>query len=621
MRFAALVSLVALGGLASIAVSEERAPVAPSFLMDQEPAEKAQPKTFFLHPGLFPLWKLALTHSESELHRRAAEAIAKAQGYGHEGLSVFQPEMVSLLKQEKAPSTVRYAAAHALIAMDCRDSADALFEASQKDGQDLQQLVEPTLSDWGFAPIQAVWIKRIQAADTPRRELQLAIQGLLKNRVVSAQADILQISLTTTRPADIRLAAARAAGELADTGLEPSAHQLLAPSSPSLINRLCAVSLLERHRSAQSLELNKTLATDSEPAVAGVALRTLFAADPQNVLPLAESSLKSPDAHVRRVPIETYLKLPTLERIQTLSTHLNDPHPELRSLVREGFITHYSDNAFTDLIRELSIGALNGDDWRGQEQAALLLATFDRKEVAPRLVELLRSNRPEVMIATAWALRVLAVPETAPAITEQILRQNKITSFQEPQIESQVSHLCEALAIFKYKPATPALTPYIPKGLKYGPLSRSAAIWALGQIYEDAGAAPSTETSDTNPLTKAAVLLGLKQKPDSQIVEDLASQFMTRIEDTDSPVPEWTEVRRTCSLALGRMKAVSKLEDLKEKIGEEVDNETVEIAMRWAVLRISGEDLPIAPSSSFERTGWFLEPTTRIPTRPSAATK
>ncbi|MFO1006574.1 MAG: HEAT repeat domain-containing protein [Planctomycetaceae bacterium] len=614
MRFVAFVMLITWAGLCSFAVAEERAPVTPSFLMDLEPEEKVVPTPFFLHPDLFGLWKAALAHPESEMRRQTAEAIISAHKLGHEGLLTFEPDLLNVLKQEKPLSAARYSVAHALIVLDCRNSAAALLEASQNDGKDMRQLVEPVLADWGFAPIQEIWSKRVQAADTPRRELVLALRGLAKSQVVAEQSSVTQIAADVSRPADIRLAAAIAAGELSDSGQEDVALKLISHENAATIDRLCAAALLTKHRSTQAIELNTKLAGDAEPAVAAMALRTLFATDPQTVLPIAEACLKNPDASVRRVAIEAYLAHPTPERIETLAALLNDPHPELRAIIREGFITFRENPEFADQILDLSTKALNSDNWRSQEQGALLAATFDRKEAASRLVELLPSDRHEVAIASAWALRILAVPESAQGLTEQLDRQSKLVTFSEVEIETQICHLCEALAVLKHKPATPIMEQYIPKRQQYSPLARSAAIWSLGQIYEDLAAtseAPATE----NPLAKAAELIGIKEKSDVQVAEKLAGEFMERVEDTDSLNPESVEVRRTSALAIGRMKAASQLENLMTKIGEEVNNEAVEVAMRWAVLRISGQELPITPPLHFERYGWFLEPINRIEPR------
>ena len=614
MRFVAFVLLITWAGLCSFAVAEERTPVTPSFLMDLEPEQKVVPTPRFLHPDLFGLWKAALAHPESEMRRQTAEAIISAHEFGHEGLETFEPDLLNTLKQEKPLSAARYAVAHALIVLNSRDSAAALMEASQSDGKDMRQLVEPVLADWGYAPIQEIWSKRIQAADTPRRELVLAIRGLAQCGAVAEQANVTQIAADVSRPADIRLAAAFAAGVLTDSGQEDVALKLMSHENAVTIDRLCAAALLTKHRSTQAIELNTKLAGDAESAVAALAVRSLLETDPHTVLPIAEASLKNSDASVRRVAIEAYLALPTAERIEILASQLNDPHPALRGLIREGFITFRENPEFAEQILELSMKALNSDHWRSQEQGALLAATFDRKDAATRLVELLPSDRHEVAIASAWALRVLAVPESAQGLTEQLERQSQLISYSEVEIETQVCHLCEALAVLKHKPATPIMELYIPKRIQYSPLARSAAIWSLGQIYEDLAAtseAPGTE----NPLTKAAEFIGIKQKSDVQTAEKLAGQFMDRVEDTESLNPEATEVRRTSALAIGRMKASSQLDSLLTKLGDEVNNEVVALAMRWAVLRISGQAIPIAPLTHYERYGWFLEPINRIEPR------
>src|SRR5206468_4210980 len=63
---------------------------------------------------------------------------------------------------------------------------------------------------------------------------------------------------------------------------------------------------------------------------------------------------------------------------------------------------------------------LAGREWRGLEQAAILLARLDHKPAARRLVELLKAERPEVFVTAAWGLRKLAVVETLPDALRQV---------------------------------------------------------------------------------------------------------------------------------------------------------------------------------------------------------
>ena len=325
--------------------------------------------------------------------------------------------------------------------------------------------------------------------------------------------------------------------------------------------------------------MQQALGTDPEPAVAGEAFRSLFRHNPDLVLPLAESGLKSPDANIRRVGIETYVELPTEERLRTLSLRLNDPHPELRGLVRESFYALSEDFSLEPAIRQSSIAILNGDDWRGQEQAALLLAALDEESIAGRLIELLDSPRPEVMVAAAWSLKTIAVPATAETILT--FAQHRTDAVMPPvthTIDDQLAHLFELFGILKYVEAVPLLKVYIPHAEKYGTNSRASAIWALGVILE------------------------------GQTNESLAEQLMERVMDTAGIPPELFEVRRTSVLTLGRIEAQAQLPVLKLLIGDQVDSELMDLTLRWTILRLSGEELPIVPPTPINRTGWFLEP-------------
>jgi hypothetical protein len=234
------------------------------------------------------------------------------------------------------------------------------------------------------------------------------------------------------------------------------------------------------------------------------------------------------------------------------------------------------------VIRQASIAILNGGDWRGQEQAALLLAALDEKSVTPRLIELLSSLRAEVIVAAAWSLKTLAVAETAePVLAFAKRRAGEAPPLVPRMIDEQLAHLYELLGILKHADALPHLKSYIPKTQKYAHNARPAAIWSVGVILEG--------------KTDAA----------------LSAQLMERVMDMGLPPlepPEVLSVRRVSALTLGRLQAAEQLAEMKKLIGDQVDSETMDLALRWAILRISGEDLPIVPPPPVQRTGWFLVP-------------
>lgn len=545
------------------------------FLLNREPEVSPQPIKWVLHPELLSLWRQALARPESELKRQAAEAIVTAHRLGHDEMLTTVPELLKVLSDEMVHPAARYAAAHALIVLDNRESAAKLLEASQSGGKDLRLLIEPALAHWSYDPILPVWRQRLASPKGPRRELALAIEGLGIRRDAESLEPLLALALAKGNSGDIRLAAARAAGHVADHGLEKQAEQL---AGQSILDRLCAAALIARHRSEQAIKLDQSLGADVEPTVAGAALRSLYAIDPNLVVPLLNSTLQNADANIRRIGIETGLTLPTVERVQLLSALLNDPHPGLRSQVRDGFFALSKTQELEGVIRQSTVAVLGGDDWRGQEQGAMLLGALDEERAAPRLLELLDAPRAEVAIASAWALKSLSVPATAAPVRDFVQRQTASEELVTPRRDHQVAHLMELLGTLKDAAAIPVLEIYIPKTDRYGVNSRACAIWALGVIQE------------------------------GQPNERLAKKLMERYVDTNSLPPEVFEVRRAAVLTLGRLRAKSQLASLKQFLGEAVDQELMELSIRWALQQNSDDSLPVVGPVQLERRGWFLEP-------------
>jgi HEAT repeat protein len=448
-------------------------------------------------------------------------------------------------------------------------------------GSQFRQLVEPALAEWDFQPIRQVWRDRLQQEATPRRELILACEGSGRVRDEQALPALLSIVHAAQRPRDVRLSAAKAAGQIADRGLESNVQKLLAEDSPPLIQRLCAVALLQRHDSEQARELLRKMFDDPAGPVAISAVARLYAIDPALVLELVSRAWEHPDSNVRRVAADCLIDLATPERIETLAFHLKDPNPALRHRIREALLEFAQRPEFEPVVRESTVEVLNSDDWRGHEQACLILGQLDQEAVALRLVELLRSERPEVQIASAWALRKVAVKDVLPAMLEQAQHQT-----DDPQgtdlaaIDRQVAHLFEAMTIMEYRRAIPLMRRHVPKEITHRRLCRGAAVWGLGYLLADAND------------------------------EELAAQLMGRVRDLGGPneEPEIGIVRYMSAISLGRMKAVSQLERLKAFAGTEVSYHPVDEAIRWAIREMSGIELPYRDEPPYIPRTWRIQP-------------
>lgn len=556
--------------------------VEPDFLMDAE-LDLSLPQPIEWHSTSHPpLWIEALSRPDVDLQRMASATVALAHQRGVPNLSAAAPALQAIVATDSSHPQARLAAARALIAIEAREAADVLYEASQQYEIDLRQLVEPALAHWRYAPIQAVWRARLQAGDVRHRDLLLAIRGAEVSEDHAAADLLLSIVHDPCRPALVRLAASRAIGGIRRSGLELECERLQPQPSAPRFNRLCAVALLAHHSSVEAQEILLRLAVDPEPSVAAAALARLNAVDVDRVVPLAEQALRNDDANVRREGVLAWGQRPTPGRVTILAGLLDDPHPSIRADVRDRLFDLSQTAELEEPIRQAAVGVLAKDGWRGQEQAALLLGALDHEPAADRLVELLECPRMEVTVACAWALRKIAVPETLPGILDKATRQTdqRRKRWDGPLLDFQVAHLCEALGLMNYAPAEELLRRYIPKDYSMGELSRGAAIWALGRLH-------------------AGV-------PDEPLAELLAA----RVTDPAPPPSEPSEMMRVRvmgTVTIVRMRAVSQLPRLRKYMGPKVYGFHSHLAIRWAVEQLTGEILPAPEPEIVSRGEWFLE--------------
>ena len=278
----------------------------------------------------------------------------------------------------------------------------------------------------------------------------------------------------------------------------------------------------------------------------------------------------------------------TAESVALLADRLNDTNETVRSLARDTLTDFGRDAALTEVVRQDVIDVLAGDRWRGLEQAALIAGTLKIDRAAERLIALLSFDRAEVRLAAATALRQLAIPDTLPtllkhtqALTDRVvLLKADLTEPQGDKVASIGNETTQLFMLFgeqNYKEAASLLRRYIPKHFA-DPSARGAAIYALGIFYEN----------DLQP--------------------DLTAALGQRLSDVTPLDPEASIVRRFSAVALGRMKAESQLETLQHFYEQGARTADIQGACRWALMRITGEDLPPLAPITARQTGWFLEP-------------
>ena len=561
------------------------------YLWPYDPDLSLPPEILNFDPVYRPLWLEAIQHPEADLQQEIAAMIERVHRAGNDDFS-DQAETFRKLLSKDNHHALNVALASLLCAIDDRDSADRLFELLNPRQIEMSQVVEPTLARWDFKPIRDTWRARLVDPGVRRSHLVLAIEGLKQVRDDTATDRLLEMATDRREKAAVRIAAARAVGHIRSDGLLPKAEEFAADASVrGIINRLCAVAFLSRHASQPSIDLLQKLSLDTEPTVAAGAWRRLLQIDSALAVTQAAACLPNDDPVVRGLAVQSLYEQPTLPRIDQLGDMMDDRHPDVRraariSLHRLALVNDEFDRQVR--VAGMKMAQESPSGYRGVEQALILLAALDHKNVAGVAIELLEHDHPRVLVTAAWTLRVLAIPETLPKMLDRAVRASDVflgdgidpkrSTVGGEAAMDQLAHLFDAFGQMKYREAEEMLRRYVPKNLSLGQNSRPAAITALGWLNQG--------------------------NPDPVLVP----QITERLHDQFSTPPDLDEVWVVSAIALGRMKAKGAVPDLEKYYQGDPPRGRLGYACAWGIRELTGREFP-APVALVEfKTGFTLEP-------------
>jgi hypothetical protein len=582
-----LALIAALGPLHLRAVEPDLDPVIDWARSHDPQVVLAKPEIVW--PESLPLlWRKALEHHEIDVQREAADSITRAHQLGmpvsKELGESLGKALIAVLDQPDQHPIARIAAARALIQIDARQTAELLAKHAASGPLELTQVIEPALAQWDHRPQRDVWLKRLTQGARPAL-LELAAQGAATVGEERAIPELHRLAKAAREPATVRLSAARALASLQRDGLVELAGQLAKKSgSTAHLDRLVSANLLAHHTSEPALALLEQLADDSEPAVAAQAMQRLLEIAPDRLIARAEKSLIHRDARIRYLTFQALATRPSPESIAQLAPRLSDPVAENRIAVRRILLKMASDKQLHAAVVEHTTQVLQGDAWRGDEQAILILTTLDQRQLTPRYFELLDHARPEVYVTAAWGLRKFAVPELAEpvlAAAEKLSSEIK-NNPAAGQRSNKLMHLVETLGVLRYAPADAHLRTYFPKGgttKTFEDHVRAAAMWSLGLLH------------------------------DGQPDPELAKQLEERLADMGPIPPEGLDVKAMSAVSLGRMKSESSLPLLRTWYTNAGKHNTdFGRCCGWAIEQLTGEKVPDADPIRHRVQNWFIEP-------------
>lgn len=548
-----------------------------------DPMIELAPTRVLWPAGLDAMWLKALRHPESDLRREAADSITRAHQLGMPGLEELTEGLIDVLENPEEHPVARTAAARALVEIDARRAAPLLAEHARRGPIELSLSVEPTLARWDFEPARAIWLERLTDPSTAPVYLQLAIECLGQVTEARAAPELKRLALAPSASASSRLAAARALAKFPISGLTEIARQLANDSSPrSLVVRLVGANLLAHQSDEDALEVLDQYALAAEPTVAAQAMQRLLEIAPERLVRRAASMVGNEDARIRHLTVQALATAPSEVSVVTLVPVLNDGVPEIRYDARRILLAMAGRDELRPVVIEHATRVVDGDQWRGLEQAILILTELDQKQVGQRLLQLLHHARPEVYVSSAWGLRKLAVPELIEPMFEEAKRISTEVASGEAadKASTALAQLLEAIGQMDHQPAEPYLRMFIPKSSPYSAEVRTAAIWSLGYLW-----------ADSDSLDQA-----------------LVDQLEQRLADVLSIPPESNDIRAMSAVTLGRMKSEASLPALRRWYAADGPSSYVGRCCGWAIEQMTGESIPDANPATRHLRGWFLEP-------------
>ena len=542
---------------------------------------------------LIPTWVKALKADEQELKLVAAKTIGKAAELGVAGLDVTIAPLIALVIDADNRALVRHTAAMSLVQLNAKQAGASLLELVKAGDFDLSAIVEPAFAKWGTAGAVEVWRTRIVEFQSQAQKssslFRLAITGLGKIGNAADRQSLVAIAKDTEQNAVLRIAAAHSvAGTLTQPALE-IAEQLAATNKVAnhLIAALLASPMPSDENRDRSLAVITLLVNSKHSTVQSIAFEALAKWNPAAVLGFGQQATNHFHFRVRGAYVNSLNQLITADNIFELSTFLNDPHPQIRVQVRELLLTASKTEELLPSVIGAMQSAIVSDQWRMQEQAMHIAVALNQKQVAVDIVELLRSQRNEVIATSGWALRRLAVTDTLATILEYCtslkvaFESEKLNYDTMYAVNEQVAHLFQMFGQMKYAKSMPLMHRFIRKNPLIRFRVRSSAIWAAGLIYE----------GDLNGDPK------------------LEKALLERLNDDAPMPPEDNLVKRMACVSLARMgsKGEETISSLWKYHGRTKPFGALRDGTEYALKRLIDEKFPQPDARVYSSGPWLLE--------------
>ncbi len=592
-QFALLVLLVVGISILTAPVNAQYNIIKHDWPMFADPVMLHEEKNLVVADRLIPTWLSALASDSNEIRVDAVETIRMASLKKLPGLEVTIDPLIAICADKENSKVLRHTAASALILQNAKQAESVFLEAVTSGEFEMSLIVEDTLRRWQSEALLDIWRKRIEQP-TSISLMRLAFSGLASNGSSDDHQQLVNYAVNRANKNSLRLEAAQAIATYSEHPYLTEAAALSNGTSSDLVIAAALASPApDEQEQDQAIEINQRLCASISYVASGIAAQSLIAWNAQSILELSDVLEAHRNKRSRLAYVTALYETVAADTLMTLAQYLDDADPEVRTQVRNWLIQLAKRPELRPGIIQVTQRSVSSESWRVQEQGLHLAVELEQTQVALDALPLLKSERPEVLVTSAWALRRLQVAATlAPALAYCDARKFEFIGEKLPRdleyvINEQFAHLYQMFGQMQYKPASELLQRFTRKEQALRFRVRAAAAWALGKIWE-------------GDLTGAP---------------EVAKLLFTRLTDEAPIPPEDVLVKRMCAIGLARMgsntpetiAALQKYRVQTMRSGEPGFN-SLHTGASWALTELTGETFPDPIPEDYNEGPWLLSP-------------
>lgn len=565
-------------------------------LMERNPALERQEMRWVFAEGQADRFGRILAGEDVGLQLRVLDTMGRTWAMGFEQLRELSPVLRALVLDGEGATALRRQALALLLDMEGPAAAGSLAEHDIMWSPEMVVMMDRALVAAG----NGVWLERWTQRAGSEAESDLvrrsAIRSLTEIGHREASEVFEALLVFGQAPRVVQLDVADGLARMG-VGVEPALVERR--RGGDVFDRLVTVRLaagmagaVEDEVSQSGVDVLAAMVGDEDAAVAVEAARRLVGLSRARAAEQVGLMERHESGGMRELAGILIAESRDADAVERLGRLMGDPIPAVRRAASRGLAWRALETGARQGVMEQAAAAMASGSWRAASEGALLAGMLVEEGLAEQVAGLLGHEHPEVRRSAIAALGELGGAGSRGGEAMVVVRAaelfGRVQRGRQPgaavvsggefgfrdmeSVGEELARVIEVMGVMRSEAGLELCLQWVVKGNNVLPGSgefRPAAAWALGFLDGESA------------LRDRAIRL-----------------LLGRLNDNSALEPEQDEVRMMSAVSLGRLGAVSAVDQIRPYAGDAWAGKLAPAA-RWAVARLTGEEAePVTPRSA-----------------------